>query len=248
MIKKDVCMDWEKNYQNSSLYFVEIVNRCLQGVSLEGKRVLDAGCWWGWFMRYVRDQGGQAFGFDYDLNKLKDAVTFVGNKGLASADAQYFPFKDKSLDVVFSWHVLEHIPEPNLMLKEIHRVLKDDGHLVLAVPNDLSLGVLPYRFLRLFLNDQEKINGSKRLHKRFKSMSYSDDSHFREYTRKTLLQSLERNAFDVDNIFSYGCELPYPIRDRLNRSQIIAIHRSLGNVMFPSFRSAWISCARKKDL
>lgn len=44
------------------------------------------------------------------------------------------PFDDNSVDVVFSYHTLEHIPNYLHVLGEIHRVLKDLGRLYIGVP------------------------------------------------------------------------------------------------------------------
>jgi predicted SAM-dependent methyltransferase len=43
-------------------------------------------------------------------------------------------FADECLDYIFSSHLLEHLPEPQLALEEWFRVLKKDGYLVLYLP------------------------------------------------------------------------------------------------------------------
>ncbi len=45
------------------------------------------------------------------------------------------PFESKTFDFLFCLEVLEHIENPNLVLKEFHRVLKEKGILLLSVPN-----------------------------------------------------------------------------------------------------------------
>jgi 2-polyprenyl-3-methyl-5-hydroxy-6-metoxy-1,4-benzoquinol methylase len=44
--------------------------------------------------------------------------------------------QDGSFDVVVCRHVLEHAPHPAETLRDIHRVLKDDGHLILILPKE----------------------------------------------------------------------------------------------------------------
>ena len=44
--------------------------------------------------------------------------------------------QDGSFDVVVCRHVLEHVPYPAETLRDIHRVLKDDGHLILILPKE----------------------------------------------------------------------------------------------------------------
>lgn len=56
------------------------------------------------------------------------------------------PFADARFDVVVMTEVIEHLVWPETALKEIHRVLRPDGHLILSTPN---LACLPNRLLLL---------------------------------------------------------------------------------------------------
>jgi SAM-dependent methyltransferase len=51
------------------------------------------------------------------------------------APAQRLPFVDQIFDLVFCTQMLEYAPEPNLVVSEIHRVLKPDGWLLLSIPS-----------------------------------------------------------------------------------------------------------------
>ena len=51
------------------------------------------------------------------------------------ADAADLPFKDETLDYVFSSHMLEHVVDPVAVLREMWRCLKDGGYLVLYLPH-----------------------------------------------------------------------------------------------------------------
>jgi SAM-dependent methyltransferase len=50
------------------------------------------------------------------------------------AKGQQLPFGDASFDLVFCTQVLEYVAEPQLVVNEIHRTLKDGGFLLLSVP------------------------------------------------------------------------------------------------------------------
>ena len=72
------------------------------------------------------------------LFKVKKYIGLEINKQNKKADLYYdgktFPCNDNSFDIVISNEVLEHVFEPEMFLKEIHRVLKDDGYFLLTVP------------------------------------------------------------------------------------------------------------------
>jgi SAM-dependent methyltransferase len=50
------------------------------------------------------------------------------------ADGQKLPFKSNSIDGVFSLFVLEHVPHPEFIVKEMFRVLKPGGFIFVTVP------------------------------------------------------------------------------------------------------------------
>jgi ubiquinone/menaquinone biosynthesis C-methylase UbiE len=58
----------------------------------------------------------------------------IDNVELVPCSAEELPFEDSSIDMVFSSHVLEHIPNQQKALEEIYRVLKPGGYHVCIVP------------------------------------------------------------------------------------------------------------------
>jgi len=60
----------------------------------------------------------------------------VKDPDLVLADLNYpLPFRDKAFDRAFLVHVIEHLYRPYELLKEIHRILKDNGELIIICPN-----------------------------------------------------------------------------------------------------------------
>jgi SAM-dependent methyltransferase len=63
-------------------------------------------------------------------------------------DITHVPFKDRQFDFAFCFQVLEHLREPKAVLKEINRILKDNGHLFLSTPQSLPRHQKPYDYYR----------------------------------------------------------------------------------------------------
>lgn len=77
----------------------------------------------------------------YDLTTTASRPDVVGV-------AQNLPFHSCSFDSVLCTQVLEHVPDPWYMLKEIHRVLRPGGKLLLSAPQAWRLHEEPFDFYR----------------------------------------------------------------------------------------------------
>lgn len=98
-----------------------------------GTRVLDVGCGRGVALRSLADHGLECHGFEVSA----DAVCGIDSRILVRiapslADAAY---PDQHFDEIILWHVLEHVTNPREVLREVHRLLKPNGTLIVAVPN-----------------------------------------------------------------------------------------------------------------
>jgi 2-polyprenyl-3-methyl-5-hydroxy-6-metoxy-1,4-benzoquinol methylase len=236
----------DKIYKKISLFAWRRIHLHIPTLDLRGKRVIDVGCWWGWFVRVARDQGADVNGFDCNWGQITDAVAFLqGNDGLCVASAEEIPYKDETFDVAFSYHVMEHVRSDSIMLREMNRVLVKSGILILAVPNDFSFSILPYYPLRWLLNHRAEYLKRHNRYDWLKSIVYSDMSHYREYTKKSLYTLLKANNFKTVLVKSYGFELPYPIKGRVQKNIRMLLNRFLGPITPPFFRSEFIVHAIK---
>ncbi|MFN7044602.1 MAG: class I SAM-dependent methyltransferase [Flavobacterium sp.] len=74
------------------------------------------------------------------------------------------PFENESFECAFGTEVLEHCPEPEIVLKEVFRVLKDDGVFFFTVPFLWNLHEVPhdeYRYTPFSLERHLKNSGFK---------------------------------------------------------------------------------------
>ena len=76
--------------------------------------------------------------------------------------ADVLPFASGAFDVITMLAVLEHLSDPVNMVKEIERVLKNDGRLVITVPGKAAQHVLEFLSYRLkIVNSDEKRDHKK---------------------------------------------------------------------------------------
>jgi 2-polyprenyl-3-methyl-5-hydroxy-6-metoxy-1,4-benzoquinol methylase len=111
-----------------------------------GMRVLDAGCGSGRHLcEAFRTPGVRVAGADLNMADLCKAKGFLslmdrekqGTWIITRADIVHLPYGDGSFDVVVSSEVLEHIHDGKAAVRELVRVLKPGGDLVVTVPRYL---------------------------------------------------------------------------------------------------------------
>jgi ubiquinone/menaquinone biosynthesis C-methylase UbiE len=96
-----------------------------------GARILDAGCGSGRMLDDLRARG-RVTGVDANAN----AVAATRRRGHVAwqCDIECMPFADASFDLVTCLDVLEHTPDDRCTLRELRRVTRPGGSLVLTVP------------------------------------------------------------------------------------------------------------------
>jgi len=100
-----------------------------------GQRILDVASGAGFGLQMLRAASGCPIGLDYDPEALREVRRLEKTAPLINADATCLPLASASIDLVVSFETLEHVPDPGAMIKEIRRVLKPGGRLVLSTPN-----------------------------------------------------------------------------------------------------------------
>jgi SAM-dependent methyltransferase len=99
-----------------------------------GDVMLDAGCGSGRVFQYQFDSAGRPrliAGIDVTTEPR-------GNRNIdaaARADLARIPFRDATFDIVISSHVAEHLTQPAAVFRELARVLRPGGVLLLLTPN-----------------------------------------------------------------------------------------------------------------
>ena len=103
-------------------------------------RILDIGAGTGDFLAMAKSNGWDIIG----IEPSEKAKTIAGKKGVIFAESMQ-SLEKQSFDVITMWHVLEHVPNLEEQIKELKRLLKPDGTIIIAVPNFRSFDAKYYR-------------------------------------------------------------------------------------------------------
>jgi len=113
-------------------------------VRLDGL-VLDNGCGTGFLMEICRDAGPAArfVGIDISAGMLDKARHH--HERLVRGDSVRLPFADESFDTVFARSLLHHLPDPEAGVREMLRVLKPGGEMIVLDTHKTIISDLPRR-------------------------------------------------------------------------------------------------------
>ena len=102
-------------------------------------RILDVGAGTGEFLSVAKNDGWQTIG----VEPSDRAKAIAKNKGVSFVE-ETSELENHSFDVISMWHVLEHVPDLDKQIKELKRLLKPTGTLIIAVPNFKSFDAKHY--------------------------------------------------------------------------------------------------------
>lgn len=219
-----------------------ILRSLLSKMIHDGKYVLDYGC--GDCSKcgpLVHSFGAHYVGVDVSLSALQTCIK--RDRVLCGDENTSLPFISETFDVVLCIEVLEHLFRPDLALRQIHRVLKPDGILIVSAPNIAWIG---NRLLMAagFFNPGGSPETSFR--------APWKDPHIRFFTKRVLLRLIQYEigmevVLCIGSNFSLA-DLPLFYRLKKPRSLIRRIEtplRSLGQIMPSLFAGNLFIVARK---
>lgn len=137
------------SHTNTSQGLINKTYQFVRNITLIGKRnliqkeseiktgkILDIGCGTGEFLNTMQKSDWNVFGLEPDEGARK----LAGSNYQLQIDSpdKLFEFSENSFDVITMWHVLEHVHRLDDNMKQISKILKPDGILLIAVPNYTS--------------------------------------------------------------------------------------------------------------
>lgn len=157
-----------------------------------GKRVLDVGCSSGYLARPLVANGCTVVGVEFDPDAAEEARSVCADVLVGDVETMELPFEEASFDVVLCGDLVEHLRDPEAFLARVRPLLRGDGRLVLTTPNvanwSMRLGLLAGRW-------------------RYTERGILDRTHAHLFTRKTLVETLERAGYRVD-VLDFTVPLP----------------------------------------
>jgi len=148
-LSREYFLDVERQRYLLQPHILEIMS----GIDWRGKRVLEVGAGLGTDARNLVARGARYTGINVDRGSTEAASqalrVFSLSGEVLERNATCLDFPDNTFDVVYSFGVLQHIPEAPKAIAEIHRVLKPGGELVAMVYNRESINyAIEIMFLR----------------------------------------------------------------------------------------------------
>ncbi|MGV1012819.1 MAG: class I SAM-dependent methyltransferase [Flavobacterium sp.] len=92
--------------------------------------ILDIGAGVGDFLTVAKNDGWETIG----IEPSDKAKAIAKNKGVSFVES-LSELESNSFDVITMWHVLEHVPDLENQIKELKRLIKPTGTVIVAVPN-----------------------------------------------------------------------------------------------------------------
>lgn len=130
-------------FHKNNLFYTEHLQRYNQTRDIvKGKTVLDIASGSGYGTKIISKYAKKVYGVD-----ISHMAVNYARKNYSAKNIEYMtgsginiPIGDKSVDVVTTFETIEHIDDYESFIKEIKRVLKPDGLVIISTPNDLEYG------------------------------------------------------------------------------------------------------------
>ena len=129
-------------------FYEPFIAAIAQNKSADTIKAFDIGCGRGEFISYLNELGIQACGCDSDNGMLEAAKQKGLNVVFGDAISAISELEDESMDIISSFHVVEHLPFDALLelFKQSYRVLKPNGIIIFETPNCENIAVATHYF------------------------------------------------------------------------------------------------------
>lgn len=150
----DIFHKYEDPFSNVRYYHYLKARRTIEFIKNNANKnhsFLDAGAGLGPYSAFASPIFKQVYMYEFDdaeLNKARQNTIKFTNISSEKVDLRKIPLNNSSVDLIICCEVLEHIPDECKALLEMKRVLKDNGRILISMPNAFSLFYLKVRNLK----------------------------------------------------------------------------------------------------
>ena len=176
--------DYELNFEDQRI--VRIFSQIVPGST-----VLEFGSADGAMTRYMKEiLGCQVYIVEIDEEAFSRAIVFAEGGICGDLDKLNFQeaFKGLTFDIVLMADVLEHLKNPERILREVNELLTPNGHVIISIPNvaysGLIMGLVQNSFVRT-------------------DTGLLDRTHAQFFTRESILSLLQKNGWKAIFIKGY---------------------------------------------
>lgn len=160
---------------NKRFYFFNLLPR--------NSVVLDYGCGNGFVIKGLLESRGDISCIGVDTSDFDKEAEKIKNFKFRKIDINAkLPFESNTFDGVTLIHVLEHIPEPINLIKELNRVLKPGGMIYIESPASRTV------WLPSLLDEAAPLN------------FFDDYTHIRPFSKKSLMKILKHSNLKAEKI------------------------------------------------
>ncbi len=194
--KKRNLIDEKKKKLNDLKSEISFIKR--KAKNIKKPRIIDLGSGFGFFL--------SAFGKKWDKHgiEISEQVSQNSKKwaNIHKIDIEKklqkkFNDKLKKFDFIFSYHVIEHLANPEMFIENCYKLLKNNGYLILGTPNFDSAC-------------------SRRFGKNYRF--YKDKTHISFFSENSLYRLLNDNGFKILNV-----DFPYFKTDHFIKENLIRL-------------------------
>lgn len=190
-----------RSYKDMMMIKKTYFPKVIESVALnKNTHILDIGCAFGYFLKCCDEFGCETDGIDISSYAIEQAKKETKAKlKVHNLNDGISVYKDDSFDVITMFDVIEHLESPYNALKEIYRILKANGKLIITTPN---------------LNAIDKLVKNKKWH------GFQDESHRYLFYPDSLTFLVERAGFAVEKIETPFHPLPKLIQKLANKTHL----------------------------
>lgn len=203
--------------------------------------VLDVGCGEGLFANVLFSEKIDV-GIDPNAKELIRAKEYGSYKELINCWGDKIPKQDNFFNTIFSNSVMEHIPNIEPVLSEMHRLLNQNGNIYLTLPTDLFE---KYTIVSIILN----LLCLQKLAKSFGSFFNRFWRHYHCYDKQGWIVLFEKHKFKVVNVLEYASKKTCVLNDAMAPFSLLSfVNKKIINRWFISHKMARVFSALKYQL